>query len=420
MNNDIANDIANDGSDAEANSEAETGSLFRIRPFRHYWMARVSSMSAYQMQTVATGWTVYDLTGNPFDLGLVGLVQFLPRIALTLWAGAIADRYNRKWIAFLCTVVQLIACGTLAFGSWKQMLSREGIFGLIALIGAARAFEMPTMQSILPNTLPVGAFPRGLAISTAATQIAIIGGPALAGVVFLAGITSVYAVASILFLLASVSMFTMPAVRVAVRRSIENDSLLAGIHFIKANPVILGAISLDLFAVLLGGATAMLPIFAKDILHVGPTGLGLLQAGPAVGALVMTYFLSRFPLRSRVGHQLFISVAIFGVSTIAFAFSTSFWFSIATLIVMGAADCVSVVIRQSLVQLETPDAMRGRVSAVNSVFIGASNQLGEFESGMMAALFGTVPSVAIGGLGTLLVVGLWIRIFPALVKRERL
>lgn len=377
-------------------------------------------MGAYQMQVVATGWAVYDLTNNPFDLGLVGLVQFLPRVALTLWAGAIADRHDRRRIAFLCTLVQMIACAMLALGSWTEVLSREGIFGLIAVIGAARAFEMPTMQSMLPNVVPASDFPRGLAMSTAAMQIAIIGGPALAGLIFLAGVTSVYAVATLFFIVASVAMVTMPAIRVPKQHARSSESLLAGIHYIAANPVVLGAISLDLFAVLLGGATALLPIFAKDILKVGPTGLGLLQSAPAVGALAMTYFLSRYPLQSRVGRHLFISVAIFGLGTIVFAFSTSFWLSLVTLVVIGAADCVSVVIRHSLVQLETPDDMRGRVSAVNSVFIGASNQLGEFESGMMAAWFGTVPSVAIGGLGTLVIVGLWMRLFPSLVRRDKL
>jgi len=377
-------------------------------------------MGAYQMQTVATGWSVYSLTNNPFDLGLVGLVQFLPRIALTLWAGAVADRYDRRWIALVCTIAQMAACGILAWGSWTGVLSREGIFGLIAVIGAARAFEMPTMQSLLPNIIPNSELPRGLAISTAATQIAIVGGPALAGLIFLTGVTSVYAVAMVFFVVATIAMATMPPIRVPVQHARSSESLLAGIHFIAANPVILGAISLDLFAVLLGGATAMLPIFAKDILHVGPTGLGLLQAAPALGALVMTYLLSRVPLQTQVGHKLFISVAIFGLGTVLFALSTSFWLSLATLIVIGAADCVSVVIRQSLVQLETPNDMRGRVSAVNSVFIGASNQLGEFESGMMAAWLGTVPSVVMGGLGTLLVVGIWVRLFPSLVQRDNL
>ncbi|MEI7459456.1 MAG: MFS transporter [Pirellula sp.] len=403
-----------------ASSETLTGSLFQFRPFRHYWTSRVCSMSAYQMQVVATGWSVYELTRDPLDLGFVGLVQFGPRVALTLWAGAVADRYDRRWIAFFCTLVQMVACTLLAFGSWSEILSREAIFGLIAVIGSARAFEMPTMQSLLPNVIPESAFPRGLAMSTAATQIAIIGGPALAGLIFLAGVTAVYAVAAALFIVACAMMLTMPAIRIANVRVRSSESLLAGIHYIASQPVILGAISLDLFAVLFGGATAMLPIFAKDILHVGPAGLGLLQAGPAIGALAMTYFLSRHPLQRNVGRRLFVSVAIFGVGTILFALSTSFWWSFGILIVIGAADCVSVVIRQSLVQLETPDDMRGRVSAVNSVFIGASNQLGEFESGVMAAGFGVVPSVVLGGLGTLLVAGLWLRLFPTLVHRDQL
>jgi len=377
-------------------------------------------MGAYQMQVVATGWSVYELTHNPLDLGFIGLVQFLPRIALTLWAGAVADRHDRRWIASICTLVQMMACGSLALGSWRDALSREAIFGLITVMGAARAFEMPSMQSLLPNVIPASAFPRGLALSTAATQIAIIGGPALAGLIFLAGVTAVYAVATMLFVVASVMMMSMPLIRKVIMPARSSESLLAGIHFIMEKPVILGAISLDLFAVLLGGATALLPIFAKDILHVGPSGLGLLQASPAIGALAMTFYLSRFPLRSKVGRSLFVSVAIFGLGTMAFAISTSFWLSLGFLVIIGASDCVSVVIRQSLVQLETPDDMRGRVSAVNSVFIGASNQLGEFESGITAAAFGTVPSVVIGGLGTLLVAGLWMRLFPSLVRRNEL
>jgi Transmembrane secretion effector len=217
-------------------------------------------------------------------------------------------------------------------------------------------------------------------------------------------------------------MLTMPMIVGSTRsdKPRSSESLLAGLHFIAAKPVILGAISLDLFAVLLGGATAMLPVFCQDILHVGPTGLGLLQAAPAIGALAMTYYLTIYPLSRRVGPVLFVSVAIFGAGTIVFGLSTSFWLSLTTLIVIGAADCVSVVIRQSLVQLETPDDMRGRVSAVNSVFIGASNQLGEFESGVMAAWLGTVASVVAGGVGTLVVVAVWMRLFPSLVKRDTL
>lgn len=394
-------------------------SLFGLKAFRHYWIARVASSGAYQMQVVATGWSVYELTGNAFDLGLVGLAQFLPKVLLTLWAGSVADRLDRRRIAMACTFIQMITCGLLACGSGFGWLSREAIFGLIAIIGAARAFEMPTMQSMLPNIVSASLFPRALATSTAAIQIAIIGGPALAGLVFLTGVTNVYIVATALFAIASVMMSLMPPLPPRFS-SKSSDSLWAGLQFIFAKPVILGAVSLDLFAVLLGGATAMLPIFAKDILLVGPTGLGLLQASPAIGALGMTWYLSRNPLTRHVGRSLFVSVAIFGVGTILFALSTSFWFSLAMMITLGAADCVSVVIRQSLVQLETPDDMRGRVSAVNSVFIGASNQLGEFESGTAAALIGIVPSVVAGGVGTLVVVLVWLRLFPTLATRDRL
>ncbi len=403
----------------EANQSVSGLSLFRLKAFRHYWIARVSSSGAYQMQVVATGWSVYELTHSAFDLGLVGLAQFLPKILLTLWAGAVADRLDRTRIAMACTFIQLITCGLLACGSGFGWLSREAIFGLIAVIGAARAFEMPTMQSMLPNIVEATLFSRALTMSTAAIQIAIIGGPALAGLIFLTSVTNVYIVATLLFAVACTMMSSMPALPPRVS-SKSSDSLWAGLQFIAAKPVILGAVSLDLFAVLLGGATAMLPIFAKDILLVGPSGLGLLQASPAIGALGMTWYLSRFPLKRRVGRSLFVSVAVFGVGTILFALSTSFWFSTSMLVLLGAADCISVVIRQSLVQLETPDDMRGRVSAVNSVFIGASNQLGEFESGTAAAMFGIVPSVVAGGVGTLIIVTLWWKLFPSLAARDRL
>lgn len=372
------------------------------------------------MQVVATGWSVYELTGSALDLGLVGLAQFLPRILLTPWAGAAADRLDRRTIACVCTLVQFLACAILAYHSFRNTLSRELIFGLIAALGAARSFEMPTMQSLLPNIIPSEIFARALAMSTAATQIAIIGGPALAGLIFMWSATAVYASAAVMFLCACLIMLTMPHVaRLLLARSSSN-SLWAGLHFIFHSPVVLGAISLDLFAVLLGGATALLPIFAKDILHVSATGLGLLQAAPAAGALLMTIYLARFPLARGIGPRLFLSVAIFGVGTIVFALSTSFWLSMVSLAVLGAADCVSVVIRQALVQLETPDDMRGRVSAVNSVFIGASNQLGEFESGVMAAWLGASASVVFGGVGTLVVVAAWIWIFPGLWRRDEL
>jgi MFS family permease len=403
----------------ETDHSPDRQSLFRLKAFRHYWIARVSSSGAYQMQNVATAWSVYEITGSALDLGLVGLAQFVPKVLLTLWAGSVADRLDRRRIATACTFIQLATCAVLACGSGLGWLSRELIFGLIAIIGAARAFEMPTMQSILPNIVEPSMFSRALTMSTAAIQIAIIGGPALAGLVFLTNVTNVYIVATALFAVACAMMSLMPPLP-ARTTSKSSDSLWAGLQFIFAKPVILGAVSLDLFAVLFGGATAMLPIFAKDILHAGPTGLGILQASPAIGALGMTWYLSRFPLKRSVGRSLFISVAIFGVGTILFAISTSFAFSLLMLVMLGAADCVSVVIRQSLVQLETPDDMRGRVSAVNSVFIGASNQLGEFESGVAAALIGIVPSVVAGGVGTLLIVAAWLRLFPTLAARDRL
>lgn len=401
-------------------SHRSQSSLVAIRSFRHYWSGRVLSMSAYQMQVVATGWSVYEITGNALDLGLVGLAQFVPRMLLTPWAGAAADRMDRRTIACLCTLVQFVACALLAYHSWLGTLSRELIFGLIAALGAARSFEMPTMQSLLPNIVPTDLFPRALAMSTAATQIAIIGGPALAGLIFVISATAVYVSAAAMFLFSCLIMFTMQRVHRVAMTTRSSNSPWAGLHFIFRQPVVLGAISLDLFAVLLGGATALLPIFAKDILHVNATGLGLLQASPAGGALAMTFVLARYPLSSGVGLRLFLSVAVYGIGTIVFALSTSFWLSMVSLAILGAADCVSVVIRQALVQLETPDDMRGRVSAVNSVFIGASNQLGEFESGVVAAWLGASASVAVGGVGTLVVVVGWIWLFPELWRRDRL
>ncbi|MBK8337775.1 MAG: MFS transporter [Sterolibacteriaceae bacterium] len=401
--------------------DASAYSPWKVRAFLHYWFARVGSMGAYQMQVVATGWLVYELTGSALDLGLVGLVQFLPRVALTLWAGALADRHDRRRIAMLCMLAQLAACAALAAGAAAHALSRVTILALVGGIGAARAFEMPAMQSLLPRLVGTRQLPRALAMSSAAMQTAIVGGPALGGLIFLAGAPVVYAVAGAAFLAAALLMFTLPAPTDASATVAHADqSLFAGLRYVRQQPVILGAISLDLFAVLLCGATALLPIFARDILNVGPGGLGLLQAAPAAGALAMSLYLAQRPLSDRVGRTLFASVAVFGIGTIVFALSTSFLLSLGALALLGAADSISVVIRQSLVQLETPDAMRGRVSAVNSVFIGASNQLGEFESGVAAALLGTVPSVVAGGLGTLLIAALWIRLFPALWRRDRL
>lgn len=396
-------------------------SLIEQRDFRRYWIARVFTAGAYQMQTVAVGWQMYDLTRSALDLGLVGLAHFIPRLLLTLPAGELADRWDRRRIVAICQLVEAIAMLTLALGSVFGLVGREALFMLAVVIGSARTFEMPTTQALLPSLVPTALFPQAVALSASAMQAATILGPALGGLLYVFGPTTVYGVCGGLFLVAAVLVSTLhPAPRKAAVMAKGLGALLAGIRFIRGRPVVLGAISLDLFAVLLGGATALLPIYARDILHTGPLGLGLLNAAPAVGALIVSVWLAHFPLRARVGRTMFIAVAVFGLATLVFAVSQVFVLSLAALLVLGASDMISVVIRQSLVQLETPDEMRGRVSAVNSIFIGASNQLGEFESGVTAALFGVVPAVVLGGVGTLLVAGLWLRLFPELAQRDRL
>jgi len=396
-------------------------SMLRHTPFRRFWLARVCSTIAFQMQGVAVGWQIYALTGSAWYLGLVGLAQFLPMFLLTLAVGHVADRYDRRRVAAVCQVIQGAALALLAAGSQTGALGKEGILAIVFVAGAARAFEGPTMQALFPWLVPAELIPRASAWSASANQTATIVGPALGGLLYAAGPTAVYASAGALFLAASGFITAIRVTRPpAPREPVSVTSLFAGIAFIRSRPEILGAISLDLFAVLLGGATALLPVFARDILHTGPTGLGLLRAAPALGALGMSVFLARTPLKHRVGRIMFTSVFIFGVGTVVFALSTSFTLSICALVVLGAADVISVVIRSSLVQIETPDEMRGRVSAVNSMFIGTSNQLGEFESGATAALFGTVPAVLIGGIGTICVVLLWMRLFPRLAQIDSL
>ena len=396
-------------------------SVLRHKPFRLFWFARVCSTIAIQMQAVAVGWQIYALTGSAWYLGLVGLAQFLPMFLLTLAVGHTADRYDRRRIAAVCQIIEGIALACLALGSFSGWLSKESILVIVFLVGAARAFEGPTMLALVPGLVPQVLIPRASAWSASANQTASIVGPALGGLLYAIGPTTVYAAAGLLFFAASAFMAQIRITRIPSRREpVSVSSLFAGIAFIRNRPEILGAISLDLFAVLLGGATALLPVYARDILFTGPWGLGLLRSAPALGALAMSVYLARNPLRHRVGRIMFTSVFIFGVATIVFALSTSFTLSMCALVVLGAADVISVVIRSSLVQIETPDEMRGRVSAVNSMFIGTSNQLGEFESGATAALFGTVPAVLIGGFGTIVVVLLWIRLFPKLMRIDSL
>ncbi|AYN17943.1 MFS transporter [Pseudomonas monteilii] len=391
------------------------------RPFLAFWLARVFTASGFQMLTVAIGWHLYQLTGNVLDLGLVGLVEFAPRVLFMLHTGHVADRYDRRKVAALCQSLQGLIALALAVGSATDNVTRELIFALAFLLGATRSFEMPATQALLPNVVPPGLFPRAVAASASATQSATIVAPAVGGFLYAFGSIWVYGPTVALYAIACVLTLSLQARGQVVQRGRASiESLLAGIRFIRSRPDILGAISLDLFAVLLGGATALLPVFAKDILLTGPLGLGLLRSAPAVGALLMSVWLARFPFERNVGRTMFTAVGVFGVATIAFGLSTSFWFSLAVLVVLGAADMISMVIRGAFVQLETPDEMRGRVSAVNGLFIGASNQLGEFESGVTAHWFGTVPAVVMGGVGTLVVTGVWIRLFPTLAKRDRL
>ncbi|HEN8801525.1 TPA: MFS transporter [Pseudomonas putida] len=391
------------------------------RPFLAFWLARVFTASGFQMLTVAIGWHLYQLTGSVLDLGLVGLVEFAPRVLFMLHTGHVADRYDRRKVAALCQSLQGLIALALAVGSATDNVSRELIFALAFLLGATRSFEMPATQALLPNVVPPGLFPRAVAASASATQSATIVAPAVGGFLYAFGSIWVYGPTVALYAIACVLTLSLQARGQVMQRGRASiESLLAGIRFIRSRPDILGAISLDLFAVLLGGATALLPVFAKDILLTGPLGLGLLRSAPAVGALLMSVWLARFPFERNVGRTMFTAVGIFGVATIAFGLSTSFWFSLAVLVVLGAADMISMVIRSSFVQLETPDEMRGRVSAVNGLFIGASNQLGEFESGVTAHWFGTVPAVVMGGVGTLVVTGVWIKLFPTLAGRDQL
>ncbi len=392
------------------------------KSFTSFLIARAAATLAYQMAGVAIGWQMYDLTHNPFDLGLVGLVQFVPSLILALYVGHAADRYNRRTIVACAQFVEALALLCLTIFSILHRVDRETILLTVFLLGTARAFEHATSQTLLPALVTQQELPSAIARNASVRQAAVIVGPALGGFLYVAGSGTVYLIGCSLFFLSAVlvARLRMQQRLVTNREPATLTSLLAGITYIKSQPVLLGAISMDLFAVLLGGATALLPIYARDILAVGPWGLGILRSAPAVGALTASLYLTRNPLRRSVGKIMFASVAGFGMATVVFALSTSIMLSCAALVILGWADMISVVIRSSLVQLETPDEMRGRVSAVNAVFIGTSNEFGEFESGLTAAWFGVVPAVLLGGVGTLVVVVLWMYLFPQLLRREQL
>ena len=391
------------------------------RSFMRLWWSRLWSGASSQMLMLAIGWRMYELTGSAWDLGLVGLFQFVPALLLALPGGQMADQRHRGRIISVCQMVVTGVAITLLAAHALGADSRTLLLGVSLVLGGVRAFQMPAQQALTPLLVPGELLPRAMAFSASGVQAAVIGGPALGGALFALDAGVVYASCVLLSGTASALMARVRYQHLAPRREPPSlDTLLAGVRFIFSRKPVLSAISLDLFAVLLGGAVALLPIFAKDILHTGPWGLGLLRSAPAVGALAMSLWLTRRPPARRIGRTLLVAVGVFGLCMVVFGLSRSFWLSLAALAVSGAADMVSVVIRQTLVQLETPDAMRGRVSAVNAIFIGASNQLGEFESGATAALLGPVGAAVLGGVGTLAVAVGWVWLFPALARRDRM
>ncbi|MEC5215445.1 MFS family permease [Actimicrobium sp. GrIS 1.19] len=394
--------------------------VLRHRNFRLYLLARLLSTLAVQMQSVAIGWQVYAMTHDVFDLGLIGLAQFAPFLLLILYAGHAADRYDRRRIITLCIGAQLL-CGLalLAF-CFVDMKVVWPIFLVLVLFGSARAFIMPASQAILINMVPPESFSKAVALGSSTFHVAVILGPVLGGLLYLAGAKTVYAVVTALLIVAVVLMMLARVIPQASNREPATwHSVLEGLRFVWSRPVVLGAISLDLFAVLFGGATALLPAIAHDILMVGPTGLGLLRTAPAVGSALTSIALGFWPISRRVGRWMFGGVALFGAGTIALGLTHSMVIALVALVLMGGGDMVSVYIRHLLVQFETPDAIRGRVSAVNSVFIGASNELGEFESGITAGWFGLVPAILVGGVATLVVTAAWSLGFPVLSRMDR-
>jgi len=384
--------------------------------FALLWCSRILSNVAFNMLGVAVGWQLYDLTGSALDLGLVGLAQFAPIVLLTLIVGQVADRYDRRLIAAMCQLGEAGAAAVLVAGSARGWLSSTSIFATVALVGAARAFENPSTTALVSDIVPKSLVARAMAWLVSATQTARIVGPALGGFLYVIGPGTTYLIAGVLFVASALCTALIRSGRTArMSEPVVLESVLSGLVFIRGQRVLLGTMSLDMFAVLLGGgATALLPIYARDILGTGPGGLGVLRSGPAVGALITSLVLAYRPLQWRIGRTLFRAVFVFGTATVAFGISSSFALSFVALMVLGAADVVSVVIRSSLVQIRTPGTMLGRVSAVHSLFTGTSNQLGAFESGVVASLVGTVPAVLLGGFGTIAVAVLWIVLFPEL------
>jgi MFS family permease len=395
--------------------------LFRQRNFLLFFGGRLFSNFARQIVAVAIGWQVYDLTGSALHLGFVGLVQFVPALLLVLHGGSVADRHDRKRIVQLCQWVEGCAAAWLAWRSFTHTIGVFDLYAAAAIFGAASAYERPATGAMLPNLVPLALLQQGIALSSGSLQLATIAGPAIGGFVFALSAGACYAAIAVCWLFGGLLNGALPSLpREGVTSHATVREQLAGVHFIRGNPAILGTISLDLVAVLLAGATALLPIYARDILHTDAMGLGLLRSAPAAGALVMTLYLSRRPFERSVGMRMFQAVIVFGLATVVFGVSTQMWLTLPALVVMGAADQISVVIRNMLVQVATPDEMRGRVGAINFLFISASNQLGEFRAGLTAAWWGAVPAVVVGGVGSVLVALLWMRLFPSLRNVQRL
>lgn len=406
---------------ADAAEPVGSGVLLRHAPYLFYVWSRCFSRFSSQIAAVAVGWQVYDMTGSAFQLGMVGLVQFLPMLLLVFAGGHAADRYDRRMVVQVCQIVQGLVALYLAWGSYGGWITVPEIFVAVGLFGAATAFESPASSALLPGVVPAGTLQKATALTSGTGQLAMICGPALGGIAYALSTGLPYALMAGFWVIGGLLNNAIRLDRPIVAKEPPSfRALFAGVGFVRRNPAILGTISLDLFAVLLGGAVALLPIYARDILQTGPWGLGILRAAPAVGALLMTVVLTRWTINRRVGMRMFQAVIVFGLATAVFAVSQLVWLSLIALLIMGAADTVSVVIRISLVQLATPDDMRGRVGAVNFLFINASNQLGQFESGVTAALFGTMPAALLGGIGTVAVALLWMKLFPTLRDVERL
>ncbi len=395
-------------------------SVLRHRNFLFYLTARLLGTLAVQMLSVAIGWQVYQKTGSLFDLGLIGLAQFAPFLVLILLAGHVADRYNRRNIIIACLAAQLL-CGLLLLGfTQTDTAAVWPVFAILMLFGSARAFMMPATQAVLRNLVPDASFSAAVALASSVFHVAVIAGPVIGGLLYLAGPQTVYLVASALLVLSVLLMArTRAAPQVISSAPATWHTVLEGLRFVWSRPIMLGAISLDLFAVLFGGATALLPAYAHDVLQVGPGALGWLRTAPGVGAALCSVVLAVYPIRRWVGAWMFGGVAVFGASTVALGVTDSMPIALLALLLLGAGDMVSVYVRHLLVQYETPDAIRGRVSAVNAVFIGASNELGEFESGISAGWLGLVRAILFGGVATLAVTALWMWRFPVLARMDR-